>query len=106
MPSLNQSRKVLKVVIPGIEGGEAEVYDNLIVGDLEQLQEKTSKERIVFILKCLLKAWNLDEPVSEENIKKLDSEQYMAILKVTKFWQDAQKTVEEKQEEAFEKKTN
>lgn len=106
MPSINDSRKTVTTTIPSIPGSEIVLWDSLNIGDaekIEALESDTAKGMLTMI--CLIKSWNLDEPLNEENIKKLSLSDFDTLLSKTSYGEQIAKTTEEREEEAQEKKT-
>lgn len=106
MPSLNDSRKIIKTSIHGIDGSEVELWDTLTVGDSERVQliEDNMGKGIEALL-CLIKWWNLDDPINSESIRKLNTTQFEKLIEQTAFYQEGKKKAEQLEDEKVEKKT-
>jgi len=106
MPSLNDSRKVVTTDIPSIPGSEVEMWDELTVGDAEQVEKVEGKmKQGIKTAELLIKSWNLEEPPTPENVRKLSVKDFEHLLGATKLGKDALKSVEDRQEEDRQKKT-
>jgi hypothetical protein len=106
MPSINDSRKIIKSNIPSIAGSEVEIWDSLTVGDAERIENANStmnKGMMTFV--CLVKSWNLDEECNEENLKKLSIEDMNHLIGLTSYGDKVKKTLEEQEDEKIEKKS-
>jgi len=74
MPVYQDSREVKVVPIRGVEGGEAEIYNTLLWGDIEDIY---SDEKLTDIQKArralgrLIKSWNL----TDKDEKKLPTDE-------------------------------
>ena len=91
MPVLKDLRKTNKVNLTTVEGGEAEVYAELLAIDYERIAQKgeTSKP-LCLTLSLLIKSWNLQAedgsplPITEENVGKLNFTDITAIQQYMK----------------------
>lgn len=105
MPSINDSRKIIKSNIPSIAGSEVELWDSMTVGDAERVEggaSETAKGLAVFM--ALVKSWNLDEPCNEENLKKLSIEDMQYLIGLTSYGDRMRKSAEDMEDEDLEKK--
>jgi hypothetical protein len=109
----DNNRLTVTTHIPSIEGSEIVLYDELTVGDQEQIQSMQNKGSIGAlseVIKMLIKSWNLtkeDETpleVTAEIIKSFTSSDITHLLKSTKQGQEFLKTAEEVQEDTLKKK--
>lgn len=106
MPSINDSRKTVPTTIPSIPGSEVIMWDELTVGDAEQVEMIEGKmKQGVKTAELLIKSWNLDEPPTPENVRKLSTKDFEHLLSVTKLGKDAIKSMEDSEEENRQKKT-
>lgn len=86
MPSLNDSRKTVKTKIPSIEGSEVVLWDELTAGDAERISnEATDTAKGLMTLFCLIESWNLDEPLTMDNLKKLKLEDFTGLMNSTSY---------------------
>lgn len=106
MPSLNDSRKTITVDIPSIPGGKATLWQDLTVGDSERVEGlSTDIEKGIATLHALIQSWNLDEECTVENLKKLPSGDFEALLLATDLGKRTLKSLEDVREEGRQKKT-
>jgi hypothetical protein len=105
MPSINDSRKIIKSNIPSIKGSEIEMWDSMTVGDAERVDaggSETAKGLAVFV--ALVKSWNLDEPCDESNLKKLSIEDMQYLIGLTSYGERLKKHADVLEDEDLEKK--
>lgn len=106
MPSINDSRKKVTTKIPSIPGSEVVLWDELTVGDAEQVEKIEGKmNQGVKTAELLICSWNLDEPVTPENVRKLSVKDFEHLIGATKLGKDALKSMEDRAEEDRQKKT-
>ena len=94
MPQLTDTRKVVKSSIPSIEGSELTIRDGVLGEDLEWVygEGKTSQIEVAMrALSKMIEDWNLTDteekklPITLDNVKKMNSEDILAILQSTSF---------------------
>jgi len=106
MPSINDGRKIIKTTIPSIPGSEVELWDSLTVGDSERIQAiEGDTAKGIATMTCLIKSWNLDEPCTEENVKKLTPSDFEALIMATGLADQLKKKQEDIEDDQVEKKT-
>jgi len=91
MPELKDFRKVEVIELPSFPGSKVEIYDQLIFGNIVQLDElgedATDMERIIKAASLLIKSWNLTDkdgnvlPITVENIRKLPIKDANILMK-------------------------
>lgn len=106
MPSINDSRKTVTTNIPSIPGSVVEMWDELTVGDAEIVERiESNMAKGVKTAELLIKSWNLEEPVTPENVRRLSTKDFEHLMGATKMGKDAMKSIEDQQEVSRQKKT-
>ena len=94
MPQLTDTRKIVKSSIPSIEGSEITIRDGVLGEDLEWVYGEGKVSQIEVAMRALSKMiedWNLTDasekklPITLDNVKKMNSEDILAILQNTSF---------------------
>lgn len=87
MTKLIDTRKIKKVILPSYPDSEIELYDTLLVRDVEQLEKiDNNYERGIITLKCLIKSWSFvdekDEPleVSKDSLGLLPAPDFTFLM--------------------------
>lgn len=89
MPSIKDSRKIIKTTAPSIEGSEVILYDDLTGGDatrISSLGALSPQEKSQQILLSLIKSWNLDEELNLESVGLLSIDDTQHLLEQTSFY--------------------
>ena len=107
MPSLKDSRKTIKTSILDVEDSEVILWDEMTMGDFDDIRDtESAKERGGKAVLYHIKEWNLDEPLTLENVSLLTDRQANHLLEQTKWGRDLKKGREKLEEEVAEKKKN
>lgn len=106
MPSITDGRKQIVTSLPSIEGSSITLWDNLTMGDaaaIRDIDEESAQG--IKTIHALIKEWNLDEPLTVENVGKMTPDDFSFLLEQTELGKKAKMAQEEKEDAAFEKKT-
>ena len=99
MPQLTDTRKIIKSSLSSIEESELTVRDGVLGEDLEWVYGEGKISQIEVAMRALTKMivdWNLTDanekklPITLDNVKKINSEDILAILQNTSFTTQAQ----------------
>ena len=100
MPKLTDTRKILKLPIKSIEGGEVTIRDGLLGSDATIAfgnGETNDAERSLNVLSKMITDWNLTDdkgkklPVTLENLKKLNILDIADLIAATSLGEEVKK---------------
>lgn len=81
MPKISQAFNEIRLVLPSYPDSEVFLKNKLTVADLEEIEKlQGDYQRGLAMAVKMIVRWNFDEPIGEDNIRKLPAEDLEAII--------------------------